>query len=83
MRIVRFLAALAIVFLGAWATVTGSWPWRRLPVAEPIVVSNAWTESADTLHWGETVSELLASLFRSGRGRHVFGMGGRDPTVSF
>ena len=60
MRIVRFLAALAIVFLGAWATVTGSWPWRRLPVAEPIVVSNAWTESADTLHWGETVSELLA-----------------------
>lgn len=60
MRVVRFVAALAIVLFGAWATLTGSWPWRRLPVAEPIVVSNAWTESADTLHWGETVSELLA-----------------------
>jgi murein DD-endopeptidase MepM/ murein hydrolase activator NlpD len=60
MRAVRFLAALAIVLLGAWASATGGWPWRRLPVADPIVVSDAWTETADTLHRGETVSELLS-----------------------
>jgi len=60
MRVVRFIAAFAIVLLGAWASANGSWPWRRLPVAAPIVVSNAWTESADTLHGGETVSELLS-----------------------
>ena len=60
MRTARFLAALAIVLGGGYAALTGSWPWRRLPVAEPIVVGNAWTESADTLHSGETVSELLA-----------------------
>lgn len=60
MRYVRFLAALAVVLLGGWAALSGRWPWRRLPVADPIVVDNAWTPTADTLHWGETVSELLA-----------------------
>lgn len=60
MRVVRFLIALAIVLLGAWASMTGAWPWRRALVAEPIVVDNAWTESADTLRGGETISELLA-----------------------
>jgi len=60
MRTVRFLAALAVVLLGGWAALSGRWPWERLPVAEPIVVDNAWTPTADTLHWGETVSELLA-----------------------
>jgi murein DD-endopeptidase MepM/ murein hydrolase activator NlpD len=60
MRVARFLVALAIVLLGAWAAATGSWPWRRMLVAPPIVVSNAWTESADTLRGGETISDLLA-----------------------
>jgi len=60
MRALRFLLALAVVLLGGWAALSGSWPWQRLPVAEPIVVDNAWTPSADTLHLGETVSELLA-----------------------
>lgn len=60
MKSFRFLAALAVVLLGGWAALSGSWPWRRLPVADPIVVDNAWTPVADTLHWGETVSELLA-----------------------
>jgi len=60
MKTLRFLAAFAIVTGGGWAALTGAWPWRRLPVAAPIVVSNAWAESADTLHGGETVSELLA-----------------------
>lgn len=60
MKVSRFLVALAIVLLGAWASLTGSWPWTRIMVAPPIVVANAWAESADTLRRGETVSELLA-----------------------
>ncbi|HEX5004260.1 MAG TPA: M23 family metallopeptidase [Gemmatimonadales bacterium] len=60
MRVVRFLVALAIVCLGAWASLTGAWPWRRVLVAPPIVVDNAWAESSDTLRGGETISELLA-----------------------
>ncbi|TFG45775.1 MAG: M23 family metallopeptidase [Gemmatimonadales bacterium] len=60
MKIARVLVAFAIVLLGAWASFTGSWPWKRTFVAAPIVVDNAWTEIADTLHRGETISELLA-----------------------
>ncbi len=60
MRATRFLVALAIVLLGAWASLTGGWPWKRMLVAAPIVVSNAWTDVADTLRRGETISELLA-----------------------
>lgn len=60
MKVSRFLVALAIVLFGAWASLTGSWPWKRVMVAPPIVVGNAWAESADTLRRGETVSELLA-----------------------
>jgi len=60
MRFVRFPLALAVVALGAWAALTDAWPWRRMLVAEPIVVTNAWAESADTLRRGETISDLLA-----------------------
>lgn len=60
MKLTRFLVALAVVLLGAWASITGAWPWKRVLVAEPIVVSNAWMEIADTLHRGETISDLLA-----------------------
>lgn len=60
MKASRFLVALATVLFGAWASLTGSWPWKRVMVAPPIVVANAWAESADTLRRGETVSELLA-----------------------
>lgn len=60
MRTARILLALAILLAGGWAALTGDWPWRRVMVAPPIVVSDAWVESADTLQRGETVSELLA-----------------------
>lgn len=60
MRHLRFPAALAIVLAGMWASLADAWPWRRVLVAPPIVVSEAWLESADTLRRGETVSDLLA-----------------------
>jgi len=60
MKVARFLVAFAIVLFGAWASLTHSWPWKRMLVAAPIVVDNAWTENADTLRRGETISELLA-----------------------
>lgn len=60
MRAARFLVALAIVAVGAWASLTEAWPWRRMLVAPAIVVGNAWDESSDTLRGGETISELLA-----------------------
>jgi murein DD-endopeptidase MepM/ murein hydrolase activator NlpD len=59
----RFLkVVLPILVLAAAATfaLRGSWPWHRLQVAAPIVVSHAFTESQDTLHQGETLSDLFA-----------------------
>ncbi len=60
MRHLKFPLALGIVLAGAWASLADAWPWRRVLVAPPIVVSEAWLESADTLRRGETVSDLLA-----------------------
>jgi murein DD-endopeptidase MepM/ murein hydrolase activator NlpD len=36
------------------------WAGQRLPVAAPMVVNTAYDEQADTLEWGETLSDLLA-----------------------
>jgi murein DD-endopeptidase MepM/ murein hydrolase activator NlpD len=49
-----------VLSLAAWFAVGGHWPWHRLQVAPPIVVSRAFTESADTLRNGETLSDLFA-----------------------
>ncbi|MGH7522847.1 MAG: peptidoglycan DD-metalloendopeptidase family protein [Gemmatimonadales bacterium] len=51
-------ALLAAGALGA----RGSWPWTRLsdiPTARPIIVTQPFRIVSDTLHRGETVSELL------------------------
>ncbi len=49
------------VFAGASVlALTDSWPWPRLPTAEPIVVTRAFRQTSDTLRRGETVSELFA-----------------------
>ena len=35
MKVSRFLVALAIVLFGAWASLTGSWPWKRVDGGPP------------------------------------------------
>lgn len=60
MRALKLSLAVAILAAATWFTVHGSWPWRRLHVAAPIVVTRAFTQSADTLRRGETISSLLA-----------------------
>ena len=65
----RFKLPLAVaVFTGAaYFAATGAWPWKRLdPEAAPTlatvveVARETHTELADTLHRGETLSELFA-----------------------
>jgi len=60
MRRIRLAVPFALLGFGAWFGLTDDWPWHRLHVAAPIVVDFAYEESADTLHGGETVDELLA-----------------------
>jgi murein DD-endopeptidase MepM/ murein hydrolase activator NlpD len=64
MRAARLGGALAVFTAAAGFAMTGHWPWRRLdlPVARPIVVTAAprVDEIRDTLHRGETVSDLFA-----------------------
>lgn len=60
MRLLRFAAAAAVLAAATYATATNQWPWRRLHVAPPIVVSAAFAETADTLRRGETVGSLLS-----------------------
>jgi murein DD-endopeptidase MepM/ murein hydrolase activator NlpD len=60
MRRIRLAVPFAVLGFGAWFGLTDDWPWHRLHVAAPIVVDFAYEESADTLHGGETVDELLA-----------------------
>ncbi|MGE0353217.1 MAG: peptidoglycan DD-metalloendopeptidase family protein [Gemmatimonadales bacterium] len=59
----RFLqVAVPVLILGVTAAfaLTGRWPWPRLREAPPILVTQAWAETADTLRRGETVSDLFA-----------------------
>jgi len=50
------VGVLAVAGIFAWR---GSWPWKRLQVISP-VVAESFVETVDTLHRGETLSELLA-----------------------
>ena len=62
----RLPLAVAVFTVAAYFAATGSWPWRRLdPVAAPALASvvevarATHTELSDTLHRGETLSELF------------------------
>ncbi|HEU4828598.1 MAG TPA: peptidoglycan DD-metalloendopeptidase family protein [Gemmatimonadales bacterium] len=62
----KLALAVAVFTVAAYFAATGSWPWRRLdPEATPTlatvaeVVRVTHTELADTLHRGETLSELF------------------------
>ena len=60
---VKLVAAALVLVAASGAALSGHWPWRRLelPVAPPIVVTPiGFTETLDTLHRGETLSELFA-----------------------
>jgi murein DD-endopeptidase MepM/ murein hydrolase activator NlpD len=64
-RLLTLLAA-GTVLAGSVLALRGEWPWPRLHVAPPIVVSEAWAEEADTLSPGQTVGELFARRGISG-----------------
>ncbi|HEX6645124.1 MAG TPA: peptidoglycan DD-metalloendopeptidase family protein, partial [Gemmatimonadales bacterium] len=62
----RLPIAVAVFTVAAYFAATGMWPWRRLdPAASPTlatvveVARVTHTELADTLHRGETLSELF------------------------
>ena len=69
------LLAAGTVAAGAAFALRGEWPWARLPMAPPIVISEAWADEADTLLAGETVGELLES--RGITGLDLGGLGSR------
>jgi murein DD-endopeptidase MepM/ murein hydrolase activator NlpD len=56
----RLALATAIVGTALVFGYAGQWPWPRLAVAPPIVVSRAFRETADTLRPGETIGALFA-----------------------
>jgi murein DD-endopeptidase MepM/ murein hydrolase activator NlpD len=63
----RLPIAVAVFTVAAYFAATGMWPWRRLdPAASPTlatvveVARVTHTELTDTLHRGETLSELFA-----------------------
>ncbi len=60
MRILRTLLPVAVLGFAATFALRNEWPWQRLHVATPIVVTRAFTESSDTLRHGETLSDLFA-----------------------
>lgn len=56
---IRVPLALAVLVAAAVFAAEGSWPWQRLQVAPPIVVSSAFSETSDTLRSGETLGALF------------------------
>ena len=60
MRILRILLPVAVLVIAGRFALRNDWPWERLAVASPIVVTQAFTESSDTLKNGETLSDLFA-----------------------
>lgn len=60
MRKVLVPAAFLIVATAGVFAGWGAWPWERLEEAPPVIVSRAFAESVDTLHQGETLSDLFA-----------------------
>jgi murein DD-endopeptidase MepM/ murein hydrolase activator NlpD len=72
--------ALAVLVAASVFALEGRWPWRRLQVASPIVVSSAFTERSDTLRSGETLQQLfLRQGLLSFDISRLFGEGGLDP----
>jgi murein DD-endopeptidase MepM/ murein hydrolase activator NlpD len=59
MRRLQVPVALAVLLAAGVFAAEGRWPWVRLQVAAPIVVSSAFRESADTLQRGETIGDLF------------------------
>jgi len=64
----RLVIPVAILLLVAAAALalTGRWPWRRLIVAKPIIVSTAFQDISDTLRNGETLVDLFSRQGLSG-----------------
>ena len=60
MRILRILLPVLVLVAAGRFALRKDWPWERLHVATPIVVTRAFTESSDTLKNGETLSDLFA-----------------------
>jgi murein DD-endopeptidase MepM/ murein hydrolase activator NlpD len=60
MRTLRLLLPVLVLVLAGRFALRNDWPWDRLQVASPIVVTRAFTESSDTLKNGETLSDLFA-----------------------
>jgi murein DD-endopeptidase MepM/ murein hydrolase activator NlpD len=80
MRRLRLPIALAVFLAALVFAFEDRWPWPRLQVAAPIVVSTAFTEEADTLRRGETLGELfLRQGLASFDVTRLFGEGGLDP----
>lgn len=72
--------SVAVLAAAAFFALEGRWPWPRLQVASPIVVSSAFTEQADTLRPGETLQQLfLRQGLLSFDISRLFGEGGLDP----
>jgi murein DD-endopeptidase MepM/ murein hydrolase activator NlpD len=64
MRPVRLGSAVVVVGAAAVVSMTGRWPWRRVPAPVPVTVAARpvvpVAETLDTLERGETVSDLFA-----------------------
>jgi len=58
--VVRTGMALSVLGTAGLFVWRESWPWHRLDVTAPIVVSESFTETIDTLRHGETLSHLMA-----------------------
>lgn len=72
--------SVAVLVAAAYFALEGRWPWPRLQVVSPIVVSSAFTQHADTLKPGETLQQLfLRQGLLSFDIRRLFGEGGLDP----
>jgi len=80
MERLKLPVSVAVLAAAAFFALEGRWPWPRLQVASPIVVSSAFTEHADTLKPGETLQQLfLRQGLLSLDIRRLFGEGGLDP----
>lgn len=70
-------AAIVILVTAAVFALRHTWPWPRLRVAPPIVVSQSFVEALDTLRVGETLSDLF-----SRHGLRIFTLPALSPDLS-
>ena len=66
MRRLGIPVSIVILIAAAVLALTGRWPWRRLVVARPIIVSTAFQEISDTLRNGETLVDVFSRQGLSG-----------------